>query len=174
MPGRTTSSRSSISASEGLGLLGRRVGHPCSDLAGLDLGEHRQLADPLHVVGDPIDHGVAVAAELVGRHVKAVCHPAGVSRRRTALIAENLFGNAPFRPGAHGEQVLLLEARSVGRAAVPVVAEPVERVVELRFALGAARVGLGGDGRAVASPPMPHASTSRGPSGSRNVSTMDA
>lgn len=56
---------------------------------------------------------------------------------------------ASSRPCAHGEQVLLLEARSVGRAAVPLVAEPVQRLVELRFAPGAARVRLGGDGRAV-------------------------
>jgi hypothetical protein len=39
-------------------------------------------------------------------------------------------------PSADGEQILLLEARLLGSAVVPLVAEAVERVVELRL-LGA-------------------------------------
>jgi hypothetical protein len=34
------------------------------------LREHREGLDAGVVVGDPIYHGMAVAAELVGRHVK--------------------------------------------------------------------------------------------------------
>jgi hypothetical protein len=38
------------------------------------LREHRQRFDALLIVGDPIYHGVAVAPELVGRHVEGGTH----------------------------------------------------------------------------------------------------
>ena len=41
-----------------------------SNLSRLRLREHRERLDAGVVVGDPIHHGVAVAAELVGRHVE--------------------------------------------------------------------------------------------------------
>src|SRR4051812_47511167 len=54
------------------------------------------------------------------------------------------------RPRADGDDVLLLEARLLRRAAVPLVAEGVERRVEIALAPVLARVGAGRDGRAVA------------------------
>src|SRR5512132_2104969 len=60
-------------------------------------------------------------------------------------------GASRLPPRADGEQVLQLEARLVWRAAVPLVAERVQRRLELGVAAGAPRVGLGGDGRAVPS-----------------------
>src|SRR5829696_7136483 len=51
---------------------------------------------------------------------------------------------------AHREQVLLLEARVVGRADVPLLAEALERLVELGLAPVALRIGPGDDGRAIA------------------------
>src|SRR5215216_1849672 len=54
------------------------------------------------------------------------------------------------RPRAHGEQVLVLEARLVA-APIPFLTEPIERLVELRLAAAPLGVGPGRDGRAVAS-----------------------
>ncbi len=48
---------------ERLALLRRRDRQPRADLAGLDLREHRQLADALEVVGGPVDGPVPVVAE---------------------------------------------------------------------------------------------------------------
>src|SRR5579864_3434893 len=41
-----------------------------ANLTGLHLRQHRKGFNPRLVVGDPVDHGMAVAAELVGGHVK--------------------------------------------------------------------------------------------------------
>ena len=48
---------------ERLRLLGRRRGQPRAQLAGLDLREHREVAQPLEVRRDPLDRGGAVLAE---------------------------------------------------------------------------------------------------------------
>src|SRR5687767_5985831 len=50
---------------------------------------------------------------------------------------------------AHGDEVFLLEASPVGRAAVPLLGEPVERLLELRLATVLAGVRLHGDRRPV-------------------------
>ena len=48
------------------GGIGRQRG---ADLPGFHLGEHGQGFDALLVLGEPVDHGVAPAAELFGTHV---------------------------------------------------------------------------------------------------------
>ena len=55
---------------------GNRPGHAAgrkrvANVAGLRPREDRQLLDLLHVVGDPIDHVPAVAAEVLRAHVPA-------------------------------------------------------------------------------------------------------
>ena len=50
---------------EGLGPLGSLVGQLGRHLAGLDRLPHRPLVQPGQVVGDPVDHPVPVAPELV-------------------------------------------------------------------------------------------------------------
>ncbi len=41
-----------------------------ANLPGFYPRKHRERFDPGMVVGDPVDHGVAVTAKLLGRHVK--------------------------------------------------------------------------------------------------------
>jgi hypothetical protein len=48
---------------EGLAVLGRRGGQLCTDIAGLDLREHGQIADTFEVLRGPLDRGRAVVAE---------------------------------------------------------------------------------------------------------------
>ena len=66
---------------ERLALLGRRGRQARADVARLDLGEHRQLADALEVALDPLERGVAVVEELA----HAACSSA--SRLRAAASA---------------------------------------------------------------------------------------
>ena len=53
---------------ERLALLRRPVGQAAANFSRLDLREHGQLLDLLHVVGDPVDDFAAVAAEFVRGH----------------------------------------------------------------------------------------------------------
>ena len=55
---------------EGLGLLGGAGRQRGRHLAGLHLREHRQVVDGCPVVGDPVDHPVALLAELLRRQVR--------------------------------------------------------------------------------------------------------
>jgi hypothetical protein len=57
---------------EPLGLLGRRGRERASYVAGGDLREHRQVVEGRPVVGDPVDGGVPLPAELLGGHVPGV------------------------------------------------------------------------------------------------------
>ncbi len=41
-----------------------------ADLSRLNLRKHRERFDACLIVGDPVDHGMAMAAEFFGRHVK--------------------------------------------------------------------------------------------------------
>ena len=50
---------------ERLALLGRHRRKAGADFAGLDAGEDREGGDALLVIGDPIHHGVAPAAEVL-------------------------------------------------------------------------------------------------------------
>src|SRR4029079_6256552 len=59
------------------------------------------------------------------------------------------------RPGSDREQVLLLEAGVALAAAVPLVAESVQRRRELRLAAGPARVRVVVDARRVVGPEVP-------------------
>ena len=65
---------------ERLALLRRPVGQAAANLSRLDLREHGQLLDLLHIVGDPVDDFAAVAAEFVRGH--NVSRVAGVSSAR--------------------------------------------------------------------------------------------
>ena len=63
------------------------------DLAGGHLGQHRQLADPLLVVRDPVHRRVPVGPELLGSHVTAhgmrtyaICRCSGVAVRCGVLV----------------------------------------------------------------------------------------
>ena len=51
---------------ERLAPLGGRFGQRGGELAGRNLREHRQLADPVEVACDPVDRSVAVLAEAHG------------------------------------------------------------------------------------------------------------
>ena len=53
---------------ERLALLRRPIRQAAENFSRLDLREHGQLLDLFHVVGDPVDDFVAVAAEFVGGH----------------------------------------------------------------------------------------------------------
>lgn len=54
---------------EGLTLKWRLVRQGGADLPRLDLGQDRQGLDPLAVIGDPVDQGMARPAKLLGGHV---------------------------------------------------------------------------------------------------------
>src|SRR5262249_50704980 len=56
----------------------------------LALRQHRQLLDALHVVGDPVDHLMAMLAEFVGGH--SVC--SSMAPRSGAKPADSLKCNA--------------------------------------------------------------------------------
>ena len=64
---------------ERLALLRRPVGQTAANFSRLDLREHGQLLDVLHVVGNPVDDFAAVAAEFVGGHDECPCFALSVN-----------------------------------------------------------------------------------------------
>ncbi len=90
---------------------------------------------------------LVIAPKTVDHHVSAVLGKLGVASRREAGAA---LERLTLGLRADGQQVLHLEPRLRVRAAVPLVAERVERGVELPLAAVAGGVGPGGDRRAVA------------------------
>jgi hypothetical protein len=54
---------------ERLAAIGRVLGQEGPHLPRRDRGLHRELVHLLHVAGDPVDDGMAVAAEFLGGHV---------------------------------------------------------------------------------------------------------
>ena len=68
-----------------LGRVGRRVGQRVPDVARRHSREHGKPLGVLHEAGDPLDHGVAVLAELVGGHVAVAAAGLDVCHRPTSL-----------------------------------------------------------------------------------------
>ena len=68
-----------------LGRFGRRLGQRVPDIARRHSREHGKPLGVLHEAGDPLDHGVAVLAELVGRHVAVAAAGLDVCHRPTSL-----------------------------------------------------------------------------------------
>ena len=72
---------------EGLALAGAARGQLRTNLARLDLGQHRVLLDVLLIVGDPLDQQVAPAAKFVGVH---------------RVVAGDIWGGSLGRPSGPG------------------------------------------------------------------------
>ena len=74
-PGRMIFWKSCQTASGSSGLFGHGGGKLCRDLAGFDLRQHRHLPrSTVEIVGDPLHHPVALAAEEIRVPLTAVAH----------------------------------------------------------------------------------------------------
>ncbi len=69
MPGIRMRSKSAMMASKASADSGADLGQRVANVTGRDARQHRELLRVLHEAGNPLDHRVAVLAELVWRHV---------------------------------------------------------------------------------------------------------